>query len=348
VAKNFYKILGIDKKTSNADIKKAYRKLAKIYHPDKNPDDAKAEAKFKEISEAYEILSDSEKRKNYDVYGSADVPNFRSSPGQESTGGHPFDIFDDMFGEFFGGGSARTRHTQRRRGADVHVELEISFRDAIFGTQKSVRMRSQEPCRDCGTTGSADSTMPSKCSTCLGTGRLSQRQGFLRVNTICHTCHGRGMIPESVCIHCGGVGQVLKNKDVAVNIPPGVETGIMLRVAGKGQQSDSGGSPGNLLIQLLVQEDPKFNRRGIDIYSMEKITFTKAALGGSVHVETVHGSQTIKVPTGTQSGTTMRIRGKGVPGQRGHSWGHHYVQLDVSIPTRLTNEQISLIKKLNL
>jgi len=346
---DFYKVLGVDRKTTPVDIKKAYRELAKKYHPDKNPDNAQAEAKFKKVSEAYEILSDPEKRKNYDAYGSAEAPNFRSPRGQESSGGHPFDIFGDMFGEFFGGGSARTRQqAHRRRGADVHVELEISFRDAIFGTQKSVRMRSQEPCRNCGTTGSADNTMPSKCSTCLGTGKMSQRQGPLRINTVCHTCHGRGMIPENVCIHCGGMGQVLKNKDIAVNIPPGVETGIMLRVAGKGQQSESGGSPGNLLIQLLVQEDSKFNRRGVDIYSAQKITFAKAALGGAVHVETVHGSQTIKVPTGTQSGTTMRIRGKGVPGQQGHNWGHHYVQLDISVPANLTDEQISLIKKLNL
>jgi len=345
---NFYKVLGVDRKATPVDIKKAYRKLAKKYHPDKNQGDAAAEAKFKEVSEAYEVLSDSEKRKNYDTYGSADPSNSRPPPGQGFPGGHPFDIFGDMFGEFFGGGSARTRQAPRRRGADIRVELEISFRDAIFGAQKSIRMRTQEPCRDCGATGSADSTTPSKCSTCLGTGRLSQRQEFVRVNTVCYTCHGRGIIPESICVCCGGTGQVPKDKDIAVNIPPGVETGIILRVAGKGQQSDSGGSPGNLLIQLSVQKDPKFDRRGNDIYSMEKTTFAKAALGGAMHVETVHGSQSIKVPPGTQSGTTMRIRGKGVPGHGGHNWGHHYVQLGVSIPTMLTDEQISLIKKLNL
>lgn len=349
MAKDFYKVLGIDKKASSADIKKAYRKLAKKYHPDKNPDDVKAESKFKEISEAYETLNDPEKRKNYDMHGSASGPNFGPSSSHGFDGGNPFDIFGDMFGEFFSGGStARNRTRHARRGADVHVELEISFRDAIFGGRKSIRTRDQEPCRDCGATGCADNTSPSRCTTCLGTGRLSTRQGFMRVNTICHTCHGRGIIPEKVCIQCGGMGQIPKNKDITVNIPAGVETGTLLRVAGKGQPSESGGSPGNLLIQLLVQEDPKFERRGSDIYSTEKMSFTKAALGGTSSVTTVHGDQTIKIHPGTQSGTTMRIRGKGVPGQGARAWGHHYVQLSVDVPKKLTNEQIDLIKKLNL
>ena len=347
---DFYKVLGVSKSASPAEIKSAYRKLAKKYHPDKNPDDAQAEAKFKEASEAYETLGDPEKRKNYDQFGSATPPDFGNAGfgGGFPGGGNPFDAFGDIFGDFFGGQAHRTRSNTRRRGADVHIEIQITFEEAIFGTQKSVRTRRHEPCRGCGATGCADSTAPARCNTCLGTGRLTQRQGFLRVNTVCHTCHGRGFIHENVCMQCGGTGQCPVNNDISVNIPAGVQTGSVLRVQGKGQPSESGGSPGNLLIQLVVQEHKHFDRRDNDIYSVEKIKFQTATLGGSVKVRTVHGEQVIKVPAGTPSGTVMRVRGKGVPAQRGYSWGHHYVQLDVDVPKTLTHEQKRLIKKLNL
>ena len=343
---NFYKVLGVSKDASASDIKKAYRSLAKKYHTDKNPGDAKAEAKFKEASEAYETLSDPEKRKRYDSFGSSTPPP--GFGGGFPGGGNPFDAFGDIFGDFFGGQTHRARPRQRPRGADVHIEIEISFQEAIFGTQKSVNSRSHEACQSCGATGCAENTSPSRCGTCLGTGRLTQRQGFLRVNTVCHTCHGRGYIPKDVCTKCGGTGQRVANNEISVNIPGGVQTGSVLRVQGKGRPSDSGGAPGNLLIQILVQEHDHFDRRENDIYSTEKIKFQTAVLGGSVNVRTVHGEQVIKVPAGTPSGTVMRVRGKGVPASRGYPWGHHYVQLDVDVPKNLTSEQKNLIKKLNL
>ena len=335
--------MGVSKEASGADIKKAYRALAKKYHPDRNPDDPQAESKFKEISEAYETLSDPEKRKNYDMFGTSDVPpNFGN---QGFSGPNPFDAFGDIFGDFFGSSS---RSHQARRGADVHIEVGITFKESVFGTQKTVRTRSHEPCRQCGATGCADNTTPTRCQTCFGTGRLTQRQGFLRVNTICHTCNGRGIIPEKSCPPCGGTGQAPKNKDITINIPAGVESGSVLRVAGKGQPSTTGGNPGNLMIQIAVQDHDDFERQGNDIYSEEKIKFVTATLGGSVKVHTVHGHQMIKVPPGTPSGTMMRVRGKGVPGRPGQLNGHHYVQLNVDVPRNLNQEQISMIKKLNL
>ena len=308
--KDLYAILGINKSANEKEIKKAYRKLAMKYHPDRNQGDEKAETKFKEISHAYEILSDPEKKQNYDTYGTPD-PGF--SPGGGYSGGHaegpnPFDIFD-MFGDVFGPRQTRQSRPKVQRGKDINVRLTLTFYDAVFGCQKNVNVQTLGGCRDCGATGSATGQL-NRCNSCGGTGYISQQQGFMRVNMTCPGCHGRGMMPDRVCIPCGGNGQVPTNEKIKVTIPPGVDDGTTLRVAGKGHPNRQGTHNGNLMVRIQVVPDSRFSREGNDIHSDSK--------------------------------------SKGVPGHRRRAPGHHYVHLGVEIPTSLTNDQKELIRKLKL
>ena len=341
--KDLYAILGIEKSADEKEIKKSYRKLAMKYHPDRNPDDESAENKFKEISYAYEILSDPEKKKNYDMYGTPD-PGAQSYSGNYS-GGDPFDIFD-MFGDVFGQRQQRSR-PQQRRGKDINVRLTLSFNDAVFGCQHDVNTRTMAPCRVCGATGSSSGQL-TRCGSCAGTGYITHRQGFMRVNSACPNCQGRGMMPEKPCIPCGGIGQIPTNDKIKVTIPPGVDDGTILRVTGKGHPNHQGSHNGNLMVQINVTPDPRFSRDGRDIHTSVPMSFTVATLGGVLEVETIHGKQTIKVTPGTQSGSTLRLRQKGVPGYRSRATGHHYVHLAVDVPTALTSDQKELIRKLKL
>ena len=250
--KDFYAILGISKNADEQEIKKAYRKLALKYHPDRNPEDKDAEDKFKKISQAYDVLSDPEKKKNYDMFGSEAPPDYSSGAYPHS---NPFDIFD-MFGDVFGNPHKRARPKQPRRGRDLHVKLAISFREAVFGCQKSVRINTTQGCRDCGATGSANGRL-ARCGRCGGTGYVTQRQAFVHVNSTCPGCNGKGLLPETPCIPCGGGGRVPVSESIRVTVPVGVENGMTLRVAGKGNMGENGASPGSLMVKLLVQKDPK-------------------------------------------------------------------------------------------
>jgi len=342
---DFYKILGVDKTADEQAIKKAYRKLALKFHPDRNPDNKAAEEKFKEISKAYGVLGDTEKRKNYDTHGSAEAPEFEQY-GFDShrSSGSPFDIFD-TFGDIFG--ARQTGRRQQQPKADnLLVDLHISFKDAIFGCERNIRVPIDTPCHDCGATGDATGS-PKRCGDCGGLGRMSQRQGFMLINVTCPACQGHGSIPQTVCMPCGGSGRAPKIQDVNVKIPSGVDTGQKLRVANKGQQAP-GAIPGDLIIRIIVSKNPMYRRENMDVHSTEKMSFSIATLGGSINVMTVHGKQTIKIPPGTDVGTTMRLRGKGVPRARTRRAGHHYVHLDIEVPKALTDEQKELIKKLQL
>ena len=344
--KDLYAILGISKTADEKEIKKAYRKLALKYHPDRNPDNEEAETKFKEISHAYDVLSDPEKKQNYDMFGSEAPPEYATGNQGSYPHSNPFDIFD-MFGDVFGNPHKRRRPRQPRRGADIHVKLSISFREAIFGCQKSIRVNSTQGCRDCGATGSSDGQL-ARCRQCGGTGHVTHRQAFVHVNSTCPSCRGKGLIPESPCIPCGGGGRVPVSESIKVTIPMGVDDGMTLRVAGKGNMGENGASPGSLMLKLLDQKDPRYTREGNSIHSDEKISFSLAALGGVLSVETIHGRQTVKIAPGTQPNATLRLRGKGVPASRRNPAGHHYVQLVVEVPKNLTSEQKELIRKLKL
>ena len=338
---DFYKILDVDRGADADTIKKAYRKLAMKYHPDRNQGDESAEAKFKEISHAYEVLSDEKKRQNYDQFGSAEAPG--GFDGYRSTGS-PFDIFD-MFNDVFGrrSGSGRQQHA---KAGNLHVDLNISFKDAVFGCERNINISVSTPCRDCGTTGCATGS-PKRCNHCGGLGRVGQRQGFMQINIECPMCNGRGAVPKTTCIPCGGSGYHPKIQSVQVRIPVGVSTGQKLRVAGKGEQAP-GALPGDLIIRIVTGSSPTFTRENMDIHSTAKMSFRVASLGGSIDVTTVHGKQAIKIPPGTDVGTTMRLRNQGVPGARSRRPGHHYVHLDITVPKTLTNEQRNLIEKLDL
>ena len=342
--KDLYSILGVPKSANEKEIKKAYRKLAMKYHPDRNQGDEAAESKFKEISHAYEILSDPEKKQNYDTYGTPDPGGYTG--GHRHEGPNPFDIFD-MFGDVFGPRQTRQSRPRAQRGKDINVRLTLTFHDAVFGCQKDVNVQTLGPCRSCGATGSTNGKL-NRCGMCGGTGYVTQQQGFMRVNMTCPSCHGKGMMPDQVCMPCGGGGQTPTSEKIKVTIPPGVDNGTTLRVAGKGHPNAQGAHHGNLMVRIQVAPDPRFSREGSDIHSNSNMSFTVASLGGVLEVETIYGKQTIKVKPGTQPGSTFRLRSKGIPGYRTRAPGHHYVHLNVDVPTALTSEQKELIRKLKL
>lgn len=350
--RDYYEVLGVSKGASEEEIKKAFRKLARQYHPDVNKDNLKeAEAKFKEINEAYSVLSDPQKRAAYDQYGhAANDPNFGAGMG--GFGDFGFDGFGDIFDMFFGGGSGRSsqRRNGPQRGSDLRYDMEISFEDAAFGKETTIEVPRTEICPTCHGNCAKPGTPIKTCTHCNGTGQVQVTQStafgrFVNVRT-CEHCHGEGKTIETPCTECRGSGRVRKTRKIDIKIPAGVESGSRLRVSGEGEAGLRGGSPGDLYVYLYVKKHSKFERQGDDVISEISLSVTQAALGTTVMVETLDGKVELKIPEGTQHGTTFRMKGRGITHLKGHGRGDHFVKAKIVIPTKLNGEQRELLKKL--
>lgn len=347
--RDYYEVLGVSKDADEATIKKAYRKLAKKYHPDINPGDKEAEAKFKEASEAYAVLSDADKRRQYDQFGHAAFEN----GGGGGAGGFDFgdmgDIFSDIFGgDIFGGmfgGGGRSRNSNGpRRGADVRVNVRITFAESVTGTSKKIDVTLKDPCTKCNGTGAKPGTQPQTCSKCGGKGQVVYTQqsmlGMVRNVQPCPDCHGTGKIIKEKCPDCYGTGYISSKKTIEVSIPAGIDNGQCVRIQGKGEPGINGGQRGDLLVAVMISADPEFERDGYNVFSNVKISYPTAVLGGEIKVRTVDGEVLYDVKPGTDSGSRVRLKGKGMPTVRNSAVrGDHYITLIVDIPKKLSAEQ---------
>ncbi|HEY2091854.1 MAG TPA: molecular chaperone DnaJ [Thermoanaerobaculia bacterium] len=342
--RDYYEVLGVVKGASIDDIKKAYRKLAVKYHPDKNPNDPEAEERFKEAAEAYGILSDDEKRARYDRYGHAGTSGMGGfDPNQFADFG---DILGDLFGfgDFFG--SSRRRPTRPARGNDLRYDLTLEFEDAVRGKDITLNVPRVATCATCSGSGAKPGTQPVTCSGCLGRGQIRYSQGFFAVARTCPQCGGAGKVIKDPCATCGGAGRVQEERTISVKVPAGVDDGSRLRVAGEGEAGYNAGPAGDLYVFISVKPHDKFTRRDYDIHSEEIISVTRAALGGEVKVDTLDGKETLRVGTGTQPNQVFRLRGKGVQFLDGTGRGDHYVHVNVRIPSSMTDEQRKLYEQL--
>ena len=352
--RDYYEVLGVSRDASADELKKAYRKLAKKYHPDVNPSPEAAD-KFKEASEAYSVLSDPKKRQQYDQFGMAAFEN----GGTGYNGGFDFggqdmsDIFGDIFGDLFGGGrrsSGSRANNGPMRGANVRTSVSITFEEAVFGCTKELDLNLREPCPTCGGTGAKPGTKPETCSKCHGTGRVVQTQqsifGMMQTETVCPDCRGTGKIIREKCPDCRGTGYVTRRQKLSVDIPAGIDNGMSVRIREKGEPGTNGGPRGDLLVEVRVARHPVFQRDDMDIYSTTSIPFSVAALGGKIRIRTVDGDVEYEVKPGTQTDTKIRLRGKGVPSVHNKDRrGDHYVTLVVSVPTKMNREQKKALKK---
>ncbi|MGM0577071.1 MAG: molecular chaperone DnaJ [Myxococcota bacterium] len=339
---DYYEALGVSRDADAREVKRAYRKMALKYHPDRNHGDTEAEERFKECSEAYQVLSDPDKRRIYDQFGHEGL----SGSGYGGfTGGFEdiFSQFGDIFGDIFGGGGARRR---ARRGADMRYDLELDFEEAAFGTKKDLSFRRREICDTCEGSGAKPGTSPTTCSGCQGSGRVTRQQGFFMVQTTCPVCRGDGRIIESRCEGCGGQGMAAVERDVSVSIPPGVDDGVRMRVGGEGEPAPGGAARGDLYVFIHVRPHDVFQRDGADVYMDLDMSYTQAALGDEVTVPTLHGDETVKIPSGTQPGSVLRLRGKGIPRLRGRGKGDQFVTLNLQVPEKLSRSQKKLVKEL--
>jgi molecular chaperone DnaJ len=341
---DYYEILGVDRNASSEEIKKCYRKLAMQYHPDRNPGDKAAEEKFKEAAEAYEVLSDDEKRQIYDRYGHEGLngAGFRGFSGVDDI----FSSFSDIFGDIFGFGGTRSRsRTTARPGADLRYDMEISFMEAAFGTARDVDVEKYETCRQCNGTGATPGTTPEVCSRCRGRGQVTQTSGFFSISTTCPQCRGEGHVVTDPCRTCRGTGRSKMKKTVSVKIPAGVEAGSRLRLRGEGEQGDFGGPYGDLYVFIDVQPHEVFQRSGDDVFCRITISFIQATLGASIEIPTLNGTEKLKIPKGTQPGKIFRLRGKGISHLRGYGRGDQIIETVVTIPTDLNRKQEALLKE---
>jgi molecular chaperone DnaJ len=339
--KDYYELLGVSRNAGEEEIKKAYRKLALQYHPDRNPGDKQAEDTFKEVSEAYQILSDPEKRAKYDQYGHAAF-----GEGGPFAGGFDFtagfeDVFGDIFGEFFGGSPRRGRS----RGDDLRYNLTLKFEEAVFGTEKKIKIPRHGTCETCRGTGAKAGTTPQTCPTCRGRGQVSFQQGFFSVSRTCSQCQGQGTIIKDRCASCGGSGRLRKFHTLNVKIPAGVDTGSRLKLRSEGESAPAGGAPGDLYVVIQVEPHPIFVRENLDILCDIPISFTQAALGAEIDVPTLNGKVKMKIPPGTQSGKVFRMKGKGIADVQGYHQGDQHVRVSVETPTHLTSRQKELLKE---
>ncbi|MFD2671582.1 molecular chaperone DnaJ [Marinicrinis sediminis] len=344
--RDFYEVLGLGKDASTEDIKKAYRKMARQYHPDVNKA-ADAEAKFKEVKEAYDVLSDDQKRAVYDQYGHVD-PN-QGGFGGGGFEGADFGGFGDIFDMFFGGGGRRSNPNAPKRGADLQYTMTIEFKEAVFGKEMDIQIPRTETCDDCSGSGAKRGTKPETCSVCKGTGQqeVVQNTAFGRIvnRRVCSTCNGQGKIVKEKCATCHGSGKLKKQRNIHLKIPAGVDDGAQLRVSGEGEAGTRGGPPGDLYVVIRVKSHEFFEREGDDIYCEVPLTFAQVALGDEIEVPTLTGKVKLKIPAGTQTGTYFRLKGKGVPRLRGYGQGDQHVKAVVVTPSNLSEEQKELLKE---
>ncbi len=343
--RDYYEVLGVEKAASEDDIKKAYRKAAMKFHPDRNPGDKTSEEKFKEVSEAYEVLSDENKRAAYDRHGHAGVdPNMAGGFGGGPAGGANFaDIFGDVFGDIFG---ANGRGQQRtNRGSDLRYTLEISLEEAVHGTKVNIRVPTLVDCETCEGSGARKGSSPVSCTTCGGRGEVRMQQGFFSVQQTCPTCRGKGRMIKDPCPACRGQGRVQKEKNLEVKIPAGVDTGDRIRLAGEGESGGAGGMAGDLYVQIVVREHNLFKRDGADLFCEVPISFVDAALGGEIEIPTLDGRVKLKIPEGSQSGKQFRLRGKGVSPVRGGGPGDMLVKVMVETPVKLNKRQKEILRE---
>jgi len=342
--RDYYEVLGVSREADEATLKSAYRKLAHQYHPDKNPGDKGSEEKFKELTEAYAVLSDSDKRARYDRFG-------------HGAGGVPFedafgfggaaninDIFGDIFGEMFGG--QRRGRSARARGSDLRYDLQLSFEDAAFGTVARLKIPRPRRCEPCQGSGAKPGTSPKTCATCGGTGEIRLTQGFFSIARTCHHCGGAGKVIAEKCSACGGAGAKREEATVEVKIPAGVDTGTRMKLSGEGETPPApGGVPGDLFVVIAVRDHPIFRREDTEVLCDMPISFTQAALGATLDVPTLDGTSKLKIPAGTQSGKVFRIKGKGITSLQGGGRGDQHVRVYVEVPTHLTKEQRELLER---
>lgn len=341
--RDYYEVLGVDRNADEATIKKAYRQLAKKYHPDMNPGDAEAEKKFKEASEAYAVLSDADKKRQYDQFGHAAFEN-----GGAGAGGFDFsgmdmgDIFGDIFGDLFGGGRSR-RNDGPQKGANLRARIHVTFQEAVFGTEKEIELTLKEDCHTCHGTGAKPGTTPETCPKCGGKGRVmyTQQSLFGTVQNVqtCPECRGTGKFVREKCPDCRGTGYESARKKILVTVPAGIDNGQSIRIRDKGEPGTNGGPRGDLLVEVIIEQHPIFQRQDMNIYSTAPISFAQAALGGCIQIDTVDGKVEYEVKAGTQTDTKIRLKGKGVPSLRNKNVrGDHYVTLVVQVPTQLSND----------
>lgn len=342
--RDYYEILGVAKGVSEADLKKAYRRVAMKYHPDRNPDDKDAEEKFKEASEAYEVLSDENKRAAYDQYGHAGLEGAGGMGGGFSGGGFS-DIFGDVFGDIFGGGGGGRRGGPAR-GSDLRYTLELSLEDAVKGTSVKIKVPTLVSCKTCDGSGAKSGTKPATCTTCGGHGQVRMQQGFFSVQQTCPTCRGKGKIITDPCKDCHGHGRVEETKTLNVKVPPGVDNGDRIRLAGEGEAGAEGGPSGDLYVQISVKEHEFFQRDGKNLYCEVPIGLVEACLGGEIEVPTLDGRVKLKIPEETQTGKLFRLRGKGVAPVRGGAAGDLLCRVIVETPVNLTSKQKDLLRQL--
>ncbi|MBW1982601.1 MAG: molecular chaperone DnaJ [Deltaproteobacteria bacterium] len=342
--RDYYEVLGVDRTATDEQIKKAYRKLALKYHPDRNPGDKQAEELFKEAAEAYEVLRDPEKRNIYDQFGHEGL----QGTGFAGFGGFDdiFSAFGDIFEDFFGFGGRRGRRaTAARAGADLLYDLSIDFQEAVFGTEREITVPTTVTCEACGGNGCEPGTREEICPTCHGRGQVVQSQGFFRISTTCPRCRGQGRTITNPCRRCSGSGQQRVNKKVLVKVPAGVDTGTRLRIPNQGESGTHGGPPGDLYVRLHVNPHDFFERDGNDLYCRVPVSMVSAALGDTIDIETLAGPQTITIPPGTQSGELIRLKGEGVPNLRGYGRGDLLIEIQVETPKRLTKRQRELLRE---
>jgi molecular chaperone DnaJ len=347
VKRDYYAVLGVSRTVTETELKSSYRKLALQYHPDRNPNNPDAEEKFKEVSEAYAVLADSEKRAVYDRYGHAGLSG--GSGGGAGFDPSVFQDFSDIFGEFFGFGDmfGGGRRSRVQRGADLREDLTLEFEEAFFGKETKVSVRRHEACEECRGSGAAPGKGPTTCRSCGGRGQVRYQQGFFSIARTCPTCQGSGSVITDPCLKCKGEGRLLRQRVVDANVPPGVEDGTRIRFSGAGEVGQFGGPAGDLYVVLHVKEHPVFIRESNDLHCVVPISVAQAAMGAEIQVPTMDGQHTLKIPDGTQPGTTFRIRNKGVPVLNGHGKGDLYVEVRVQVPTKLNKRQKELMQELD-